>query len=145
MRRADAALEHAREERLWKIAKRQQEAPRGNAVELHNQLDRVISGMHTSVAALDRESPLAKRCREFLATYFPQGAGGITNREFEDQLGAMKEILAHSRRSTDSSTKSWSRSVKSSLKPGYSLIARTDHAAGGFVAGVSRQRLTRHR
>ena len=102
-RRAEEALEHDRgtleKERLWKVAKKEKSSGRGRAVELDNRLDRVLSGMHASVsalkAALARESDLAKRCDAFLTSTFPQGPGAITNSEFEDQLGAMKEILDH--------------------------------------------------
>lgn len=102
-RRAEELLEHDRgtleKERLWKTAKKQKSSGRGRAVELDNRLDRNLSGMFTSVRALrdtlDRESELAKRCDEFLTTTFPQGPGAITNLEFEDQLGAMEDIVRH--------------------------------------------------
>ena len=55
--------------------------------------------MFTSVSslkgALDSDSELAQRCGAFLDTYFPEGPAGITKREFEEQLGAMQEILRH--------------------------------------------------
>lgn len=102
-RRADEALEHDRgtleKERRWKIAKQQKSAGRGQAAALDNRLDRVLSGMHASVAALrgalDPDDALTQRCDRFLATYFPEGPGAITNLEFEDQLGAMKNIAEH--------------------------------------------------
>src|SRR5690606_6360038 len=54
--RADAALEHdhgtLEKERLWQVARSQKSGARGRAAELDNHLDRIVSGMHTSVSAL---------------------------------------------------------------------------------------------
>ena len=83
-------------ERRWRRTKAKTSKARGEAKVLDAQLDRVISAMYASLqsvlATIDPRSAHAGKVRTFLDTYFPEGAEGITNAEFDDALSIIEEM-----------------------------------------------------
>lgn len=71
---------------------------RGRAVAIDNQIDRLIGGIHmiaqANVATLDPGAPTHVASAALLAKVFPLGAAAITSLPFEEELDAVKELLA---------------------------------------------------
>jgi hypothetical protein len=83
-------------EARWREQRANRSRARGRAVELDNEIDRLLGGMFTTVSVLVgalRTGDRASEGRAFLRSFFPEGAGSITNMRFEDQLAVMEEML----------------------------------------------------
>ncbi len=80
----------------WRRARGNKSKARGRAAEIDAQLDRLIGSIYRTVQeALIPCPPGSDRAiliRNFLAHYFPEGAEGITQAEFEDALAIIQEM-----------------------------------------------------
>lgn len=69
----------------------------GKAAALDNQVDRLVSAIHTNtqsfLRALEDSAPEAAQAKEVLVELFPRGAADITGRSFEDESAAVQLLV----------------------------------------------------
>jgi hypothetical protein len=95
------AVEHEvkarRLEQSWKVAQSQDDAGNPKAGELDRQLDRVVNALPTKFASLkadlDANDPLLVELEDFQLELLPQGAGAITQLDYQKQLDAFQNVL----------------------------------------------------
>ena len=80
----------------WRRTRGNRSTARGNAAVIDAQLDRLIGSIYRTVqealVPLPAGSAAAIMVANFLLRYFPEGAEGITNAEFEDALAIIEEM-----------------------------------------------------
>ncbi|MBA2662857.1 MAG: hypothetical protein H0U74_11210 [Bradymonadaceae bacterium] len=82
----------------WNKNKGKRDGTRPDMVLLDGEADRSMSANFRTasnlVASLPPTNPLNKMGREFIAEYYPEGAGAVTSVRYEDQLTTMEQFLA---------------------------------------------------
>ncbi len=96
----EEAIEVNREARdmegRWDRDRHVDEMARVEAHEISPELDKVVGAIHTqleSIAKAFRERPRGETAAELRKQLFPDGAGGYTNRPFEDKLSGVRFLL----------------------------------------------------
>jgi hypothetical protein len=80
----------------WRSDRTVNEGSREEARKLDNELDRAIGALHSALQAMKKgfpDEPRGEVAAEILETLFPEGAAGITNLPFEDELSAVRIVV----------------------------------------------------
>jgi hypothetical protein len=96
----EEAIESNRETRdmegRWDRDRHIDEMARVEAHEISPELDKVVGAIHTQLESIAKAFPGRPRgdaAAELLEQLFPEGAGGYTNRPFEDKLSGVRFLL----------------------------------------------------
>jgi hypothetical protein len=92
----EANLEARNMEGRWERDRQVDEMARVEAHEIRPELDKVVGAIHTQLESIGkafRERPRGETADELREQLFPEGAGGYTNRPFEDKLSGVRFLL----------------------------------------------------